>query len=260
MLPIEIYNASQTLANFVNVNFDFVLTGKSGSSTALRYPEVQIMAVAVVATKLLFPFDLLDRQVKSNTDLSVFTMDWNIWAEQLAIGNGSQSAGQQLPFHQSFDFNETNIMEATDARLDSYLDWYQENIANEDIRDRGKAGNDAELRRALFTMFPLHREVPKSLAHTPNHDRNTPETQLGAVQSKMRLRQTEDTAEESYAIGSRYRRYRSANELSGVPELFFERAASLAGLSIEEMVQAVFAVERKLQKYEERLRKQAVGT
>jgi RNA polymerase I-specific transcription initiation factor RRN7 len=61
-------------------------------------------------------------------------------------------------------------------------------------------------------------------------------------------------------VGSVYRRYRTVKELSGPVKLLFDKASALAGLSMENMVLAVFLTERKLQKFEEVLRKNAKTT
>ncbi|KAK1092593.1 hypothetical protein LTR48_004050 [Friedmanniomyces endolithicus] len=56
-------------------------------------------------------------------------------------------------------------------------------------------------------------------------------------------------------IGSSYRRIRHAGELEGPAKVFYERAAELAGLSVEAMVMAVFQIEGRMHKLEEKARK-----
>lgn len=261
MLPVEVYAASNRLARVLDVPFEFELSPKATSILNQQYPEARLMGIVVVATKLLFPLDDLDRYACSETDLSVMCMDWKEWARQNAAARESARGDQALSFAQSFNFDEEQCHSAGDDELDAYLDWYQDNIATEEIRERGRAGKDAELRRAMFAMFPSKEErsnQPPTQRRTPADDQAAVDARLRKVQGKLRPRAVLDpnsSEGEVRLLGSCYRRFRDAGELSGVVKEFYERAAELAGLPLDGMVQVVFAMERKMQKIEERLRK-----
>ena len=261
MLPVEIYAATQRLAEIVDVRFEFTVSDFSGAKNNLQFPETRLMALLVVATKLLFPLDGVVRDVNTATDLSAICMDWKSWQTQLSARENAQARDTALSFEQAFDFAEADCLEDTDDRLDAYLDWYQESIASEDIRTRGKAGKDADLRRALFEMFPLHSEQPRHGTAALNRKEGDLDTELQTVQGRGQSRGLSNPSSSggNPSMGSQYRRFRSVDELSGVSKVFFERAAGLAGLSVEEMVQAVFAAERRLQKVEEKLRNNVAG-
>ena len=261
MLPVEIYAATQRLAEIVALKFEFTVSDTPGARNNLQYPETRLMALLVVATKLLFPLDGVVRDVNTATDLSAICMDWKSWQTQLSARESAQARDTALSFEQAFAFGETDCFEAADDKLDAYLDWYQESLASEEIRTRGKAGKDADLRRALFEMFPLHTEQPRHDAAALNRSEGDLDTQLQTVQGRVQSRGLSNPSSSggNPPTGSHYRRFRSADELAGVGKVFFERAAGLAGLSVEEMVQAVLAVERKVQKVEEKLRKNAAG-
>ena len=212
MLPIEVYTASKRFAQLLEITFEFVLSPKAGTITTVQYPEARLMAVIVVVTKLLFPFDDIDRSARSETDLSAFCMDRKVWARQNSARKGRKPDEQALSFEESFGFDEAECHSASDEKLDAYLDWYQDNIASEDIRERGKAGKDAELRRAMFTMFPTSNRTPDN-----SHQQTTADSQtsIGArlrkVQSEMRPRTVHDSRsseERARPMGSSYRRFR----------------------------------------------------
>lgn len=260
MLPLEVYAASNRLARLLDVTFEFVLSKKAGSNVILQYPEARLMATVVVATKLLFPFDDVDRCARSETDFSAVCIDWREWARQDAVRSKSEHGDQVLSFEESFNFDEADCNSAADDRLDAYLDWFQDNVVTEDIRERGKAGKDAELRRALFAMFPTgDRDSQEPRTRMTGDGQTSLDERLRKVQSKLRPRAVRDSdisEEEVLSVGSSYRRFRDASELSGVIKTFYEWAAELAGLSLDDMVQADFAMERKMQKVEEQLRKE----
>ena len=79
-LPIEVYAATQRLARILDIDFTLQVGDKTNSSRVLRYPEVQLMSLLVVSTKLFFPIDDIDRHPVSANDLSALQMDWQEWA------------------------------------------------------------------------------------------------------------------------------------------------------------------------------------
>lgn len=215
------------------------------------------MALVIIAAKLLFPFDEIKRQPHSLTDLSSLSMNWDEWAKIQQSDNEDNAERARLSFERAFSFTEADAVEATDDVLDDYLDWYQENIATEEVRERGRAGRDADFRRALFEMFPV-RSDPRSRTARPSTTAGEGvEARLRHMQSTLSLEPLveNDQTKDIPRPGSFYRRFRNAEELSGSVKIFYEKAAHLAALPVDGMVQAVFFFERRLQKLEEELRK-----
>lgn len=286
-LPIEVYAATQRLARILDIEFTLRLGGKTNSSRVLRYPEVQLMSLLVVATKLFFPIDDIDRHPVSANDLSALTMDWSEWAasqgpsldggdESNIIQNSKHDTSSDLTFPEAFTISESDCLAMGDEELDRYMDWYQDNLASESIRDHGRAGRDADFRRTLMRMFPTQS------ATLPTHPSATGESKgSGAGEDTSLARQVSDTTQrlrrvqqalrpkkiavsavgddgqrdEVARAGSFYRRHREAKELEGPARLLYTKAAELAGISLESMTKAVFLTERKLQMREERARK-----
>lgn len=257
-LPIETFAATQRLMRTLSIELDFWKPTKVGANVVLRYPEVQLMAVLVVSTKLLFPYDDLERYPRSATDLSALALDWDGWVKLHKDDDGCRNGQRQLTFESAFDFSESDCLEAANDQLDTYLDWCEGNIANEDVRERGRAGRDADFRRTLFKMFPLDPKQPK---HKPNLQSATEaevDNRDGRTRNMLRPKQVRDAIEEERGVeraGSSYRRWRTPNDLVEPMKTLYEIAAKLAGSSIDSMVQAVFLTERKVQRHEERLRK-----
>ena len=256
-LPLEVFAACQRLAKILNVDGTFVLTFNVGTNVVLRYPETRLMALVVVATKLLFPFDHIERQTNSATDLSALSLDWNAWAEVHKAEQDTQHPQAQLTFEQAFKLDESECLEAADDTLDAYLDWYEETVASEDVRGHGREAQDADLRRTFFRMFPRRSDQwPGKQLHT-RPPAETSAKNISEIQSVLlRPRVVQLTAGRKVdQVGTSYRRIRHAEDLSGPAKVFYGKAAELAGLPPEGMVRAVFLTERKLGKSEERLRK-----
>jgi RNA polymerase I-specific transcription initiation factor RRN7 len=258
-LPLEIFAASQRLIKLLDLDLSTFIASKGNKNVALRYQEVQLMALIIVATKILFPFDKIERRPYQPTDLSSLFLDWDAWSKLQAREANDPGTAKPLPFHEGFDFDESDCLSAADQRLDAYLDWYQDNIAREEIREHGRVKQDAEFRRTLFQMFPMPVHHPKDDRGTPIIESENTSGRLGESHERFYSERREHPTESRSVnrVGSLYRRYRTVEELSGPAKLLFEKSAALAGLSLENMVLAVFWTEKKLQKFEEGLRKNA---
>jgi RNA polymerase I-specific transcription initiation factor RRN7 len=283
-LPIEVYAATQRLAHLLGIDFTLQLGGKTDSNRVLRYPEVQLMSLLIVSTKLFFPIDDIDRHPVSANDLSALKMDWSEWAAtQTAVQTGDESSihtskdntSPDLTFPEAFKISESDCLAMGDDELDRYMDWYQENLTSENIREQGRAGRDADFRRTLMRMFPTQpsRPTPVSSKNGKGKGKSAGEdTSLArdeASDTTQRLRQVQQALrpkkiavssaaegrDEVARAGSFYRRHREVKELDGPVRLLYTKAAELAGMSLESMTRAVFLVERKLQLREERARK-----
>ncbi|KYG42542.1 hypothetical protein M433DRAFT_176638 [Acidomyces richmondensis BFW] len=257
-LPLEVFAATQRLARILELGFSFKFQTKESNKAKdlmLRYPETRLMALIIVATKLLFPFDDVKRYPTSPSDPSVLSMDWQKWQE---IQSRPVRGAMPLSYQAAMNFSEEDALRAGDEELDAYLDWAEDNIASEEIRERGKAGKDADFRRALFKMFPSGRpsrhdgslasELPKD-----SHDDmfKSKIRQVHAALKPQRIVEPREGFEDVDRTGSYYRRCKRMEELDGPMRMFYEKAGELAGVSLKSMVRAVNLVETRLQKHEE---------
>lgn len=266
-LPIEVFAATHRLSRMLQSDFTFQVGVSSASSNVLRYAEVKLMALLIVSTKLLFPLDNIDRCPVSSSDLSVLRIDWNTWVDVHSATQSSHHgvAGIEeksaLSFADAFNVSESDCLTMGDGQLDQYLDWYQENIASESVREQGRAGKEADFRRTMMRMFPVQYHGPKTTTTTHRGQDVVLDTiatdSLGPVQQSLRPKHiaVSDDGDEVNRTGSYYRRYRDERELDGAVRLLYEKSARLAGISLEGMVKAIFLTEVRLQKLEERLRK-----
>ncbi|KAF2212976.1 hypothetical protein CERZMDRAFT_40275 [Cercospora zeae-maydis SCOH1-5] len=272
-LPLEVYVTAQRLARLLQLDFRYSVDAKAWSGVSLRYPEVRLMALVVIATKLLFPFDDTKRYPTSASDASALRMDWDAWQQVQDRENGanddngdgkstvSRDESSHLTYQDAFTLTEAQSLDLADDRLDAYLDWYEGNIASEEVRERGRAGRDAEFRRVLFRMFPAHnerkgeRKEPRAWAEITD-DGTTSAQKVTQVQAALRPQRivAEQDADDVPRTGSSYIQYRAVEELDGATKTFHEKAAQLAAYPQHGLLRAVFAIERRLLLLEKDLR------
>ncbi|KAF2771822.1 hypothetical protein EJ03DRAFT_325086 [Teratosphaeria nubilosa] len=152
-LPIECYAGALRLCRSLDLKFASAPDARvSTGKVALTYPEVRLMAVLVVTTKLLFPLDDAQRYPSSATDLSALSIDWPAWS---TVQTSSEPRRPGLYGHSEAMQSKEVHLQADNGDLDDYLDWAEENVASEDVREYGKPGKDAEFRRKLFRIFAI---------------------------------------------------------------------------------------------------------
>lgn len=284
-LPLEVYAGTRRLARELGADFTVrVGEGSAGLPVLLRYPEVQLMALLVVATKLFFPLDDVERHPTSAQDLSALQMDWDAWDATHNVSSSSSTeqdntARGELRFSEAAGVTEPDCLTMGEAELDRYLDWYETNLASESVREQGRAGRDADFRRTLMRLFPTQpssRAPPgegedsvggedRSLARSSADEATQ---RLRRVQQALRPRGIVVSAGDGAGgvgqgkvarAGSFYRRHRETAELEGPTRTLYAKAATLAGVALEEMTRAVFLTERGLQKREQRGAREDAG-
>lgn len=260
-LPLEVYAAVIRLARILEVDFSYdIQVERSSRDFVLRLAEARLISLLVVATKLLFPMDGVERYPRKPTELSALAVDWDAWSEARVEYDAAMKNSERMGYEQALQVTEQDAIQMADEKLDEYMDWYQSVFANEDVREQGRAGREAEFRRAMFDFFPANRstEQPQSTATRASELAETPVgLKLKKVQAALRpVRVKQDgkpeKGEENISRpGSNYKRYRETEELSGYAKEFYEEAARLSGLSLELLVKCVFLMEKKLEKWEE---------
>lgn len=259
VLPLEIFAGTQRLVKLLDLDFSSCIASRINKNVVLRYQEAQLIAVVIVATKLLFPFDGIERRPHQPTDLSSMSLDWDVWVKLHQAKNEESENDEPFTFQQGVEFNESDCQSIADGRLDAYLDWYEDTIASEEIREHGRGRQDAEFRRTLFKMFPAPHRQPRARGEVSS---TAPKSAWDRLCESQITIQRERIAQPGQIrgvnrMGSFYRRFRTLEDLTGPAKLLFERSACLAAISLESMVQAVFLTEKKLEKIEEGLRKGA---
>lgn len=116
---VEIYPAVRRLGRFLD--FDFVYSVSQKKVHEIRaYPEVQIVSLIVLATKLCHPFDDIDRTPESDLDPTTLKMDWAKWRRVV-----SRTPLEGLRSGDEVKITDEDVLGMNERKMDDYLDWYQ---------------------------------------------------------------------------------------------------------------------------------------
>ncbi|KAJ9209740.1 hypothetical protein DTO166G4_8649 [Paecilomyces variotii] len=243
-LPIEIYPAVNQLQKLTGFTFQFPASVKD-KATYLLMPEVQLMSLIVVSTKLLFPFDDIERYPESTKEPGSQRMNWKVWAEAQKQFESRATEGGRIGKGNEILVNETDVFDMTTLQLDEYMDWYE------------KSWLDVRTSHPLADMFPAGRtgiEVePQPISMTDDQDllQKKLDTVMGALKPRKALSKEEIEGREDDILrpGELYQRYRSEADLPETARAFYEAASKIVGLSLHRLVRTVFETERRLDQW-----------
>lgn len=260
-LPLEVYSSVLSLAKLVDHDFCFPDFQGRRRLRLSDLPEAQVASLTVVAVKLLYPWDAVERHPYSASDLGAMKLDWEAWAKASTNLGGMRTAPGRLNFQGAAQVADKDVMRMEGKELDDYLNWYEDMFVDPHAESLPQVN---EFRKSLFNMFPTGQPAGQEREPLPPGpgEKEMADAQHGhvrAVQGAMAPLEAVPAAAEDgekvWRAGSLYKRYRQPEELEGTGRVFYDAVAKQAGMSLNGLVKAVFGVERKLERWVERERK-----
>ncbi|KAL4922758.1 hypothetical protein BDW62DRAFT_171701 [Aspergillus aurantiobrunneus] len=246
-LPVDIYPVTKRLQTLLGFTFKYPTTVVSRRKP-LDEPELQLVTLIVIATKLLFPFDDVQRHPTSTQELTVQAIDWGSWAEvQNRFDRRDASAGR-IGKGKEILVNEGDVLNMNGDQLDAYLDWYENSWL-----DNNKGANP------LTPFFPLgsaSKENRQSEPTAEDDEEEAIEVMLHMAPRYLKSRAVVSSSEPDIPRpGSLYSRYRQESDLPDSARAFYEIAAKVIGVSISTLVRSVSQAETQINKWLEEQRR-----
>lgn len=254
-LPLELYDATTRLANLLG--YDFAPHHNGNKRIGIRHlPEAQFLGCFMVCIKLLYPLDDERRIPKSSSEPTTTGMDWDHWCTQMAASTALQPEEKE-PFttDELMKIQEKDVFSMPSDRLDQYLDFYADTFLDEAEVQRTRDVDD--FRNALYNMFPIQSRGER---HFPRHvsDGLTLQKQLDIVKEVHESMQPvsatpdEDDLLQSLRPGQEYQVWKKGQDVPERAKVLYEKAANLAGLSVDMLVLAVFFTEARIEQWRRR--------
>ena len=261
---VEIYTASQRIANLLSIPFTFPTFGSKQAASA--FPEIQLIATVVIAVKLYHPFDSVYRCATTLTEPGVMTMDWDAWTKEQKSFEGRLTSGGKLGRGNEIRLKEQEVLDMTADQIDEYLDWYERTWVEEGSKEQKKRG----LPTQLLDMFPTGRLDGSSAPAvdpeaTASAEQDALDSKLKTVQGSLELRDIVSKEKEGKSkvpvqcIGAFYKRYRKEEDLPPPAKTFYEAAADLIAISLSTLILAVLQTEQKILRYRDRRFKEGIA-
>lgn len=211
-------------------------------------PEIVLISVLVVAVKLFHPFDNVERAVRSSAELGSLSVDWQAWSRLHQEHKGKSRDGRAFKSGEQVSVKERDVPHLSDRKIDEYLDWYEAFWTD----SNNKPPNPLALPPPLLAMFPIGRSTTtaEQLQHAEKQEAQSVLTSAMAQLTVRAVisRDQNIQGEPVTRLGAQFKHYREVIDLPALARPFHEAAATLAGVSLATLVQAVFKTELKLQK------------
>ncbi|ETS82534.1 hypothetical protein PFICI_04410 [Pestalotiopsis fici W106-1] len=122
-LPTDIFLMAKSLIHILNATFEFP-DGTRKRTRAMDSPELLLIALVVVSTKLLHSLDGIERQPVKHDDPRVKQIDWLEWQKNRSEASAKRSEHRlELGTEYRVTPNEAVLM--NEDKMDDFMDWYE---------------------------------------------------------------------------------------------------------------------------------------
>lgn len=287
-LPLEVYNTVKALTKLVAYDFAYKFQSKVAQNlkeeskkrrrrTPIAMPELQLVSLIVVATKLLFPFPIppisrpssqghglhTSSTEPSRNALTELSLDWSTW---LALHKSNPSPKSFAQKH--IETTDRDVLQMSPEEMDDYISWYQRTFTTPDSILRQKK---TDLEMSILDMLPAPTppatiSADTSLPSASDSDQSETNIKTSLCQKiqtsalKYTPAATSAPSTPAYPIFSSVEILRSTDtffkasndEDEGVSNpivFFYELAAKFACTDLKTLVKAVRYTEAQLEKW-----------
>ncbi|KAI0100841.1 hypothetical protein GGR51DRAFT_340031 [Nemania sp. FL0031] len=121
ILPIDVYITAKCIGELLKTQFSYFSGGRR--MRAMDNPEVLVASLVVVATKLLYSLDNVERPPISQQDPRRTKVDWKEW--QNIITEESPEERTNLARGEEYKVTADDALSMDKQKLDDYMDWFE---------------------------------------------------------------------------------------------------------------------------------------
>ncbi|KAB8349740.1 hypothetical protein FH972_023755 [Carpinus fangiana] len=278
-LPLDVFPFTHHLAQVLDLKHKMPDLQQNRVSLHM-HPEVQLISLMCISVKLLYPFgssptsaDLATfRYPRTNQEPASLSLTWDTWNNKqkdfVSVESSSAESGL-IHTHNSqmLAVTEADVLRMTPSEMDVYMAWFRRTwLSHGDVSKDPDVTETSDFLKALWGMFPVEGDTATTMespvergsqkaskfTHTEGYSQGKMTQQfISAVQACLEPVPPRSDDEQSLVLrpGSKYVHYRKVQDIPEVGKPFFYAVARMAGLNVEQLVQAVFSIEMKIQKW-----------
>lgn len=111
------------MAEIMKADFAYPYEGKRIRS--MSNPEVLLITLVIVAAKLLYSLDGVERAPRSDRDPRCLRLDWAVWREAVEDKEARRRPIAHLERGQEYKVTPNDALTMDKTKLDDYMDWFE---------------------------------------------------------------------------------------------------------------------------------------
>ncbi|KAH8155266.1 uncharacterized protein LAJ45_00275 [Morchella importuna] len=252
--PLEVYLAVKRLSDLMSLTF--VWNGLLPAKRVSAWPEAQLMALIIIATKLLYGLDGISRTPESSTEPAAVGLKWEAWDRFLRLGNAERRGllggvdGECSKKRLEVDVKEIDILDMNGEELDKYMDWFEKTWTN---------NSNTKLTEQILNLFPIEHEGTAMSQDTTQADSekgsNASSDGLRKLNSQIELQPVAQQEEKTERPGDQYLCYSSTSELPLEHQTLLQAAADLLAITRDDLGKVVRYSEERFRNHLKEQRK-----
>ena len=258
---MTIYRVVHSLTELLSLPFAFPAERKHYHPVL---PETTLLALIVVAAKLLYPFDPEQPYVaRSLTDISLLSLPWPVWSKAQQDYDRTTCSKQLFGKGSQMLAEERDAVAFSKNEMDEWMDWYTKTWLKGDSARNTKFGrHKPRIPEAIMNMFSIEFEDPEAevraeslkqrIGKQNDMRREADDKRIQTVMEAMESRDIiDDDSRDKRSLsilraGERYEVFVREEELYGYAKEFHERVAERGTISVHRLINAVLLVERRI--------------
>lgn len=214
------------------------------------WPEARLMAIVIIAIKLLYGLDGISRIPESSTEPAAVGLKWEAWDRFLRLGNAEykgflgeidkESGKKRL----EVDVKETDILDMNGEELDKYMDWFEKTWTS---------NSNTKLTEQILNLFPVERERivldQGAIQADPEKESDTLGDRLQQLNSQIELRPPTQQGGKIERPGDQYLCYSSTSDLPLEHQILLQAAADLLAITRDDLGKVVRYSEERFRSY-----------
>ncbi|RKK82298.1 hypothetical protein BFJ69_g3224 [Fusarium oxysporum] len=229
-LPVETLITARSILSVMK--FSFQLPIEQSRRFHIDYPEILLMSAIVVAAKLCFPLGQHAPFLRAAGREQSIGFDWTTWYKGVQeLIEASQTSEKEPSFDQ---ITAEKVTSMTTEELDQYFAHIASTI------DRK---NDSEITR----FFPSENAAPPEAPPRENTEQDNDHKMRKILGQAITVRGEEGSEQDGETLAEpSYEAFRSVEDLTETAQALYKAAGHISGLSLDEIVQAVYMLEQKM--------------
>ncbi|KAI1148815.1 hypothetical protein F4825DRAFT_464607 [Nemania diffusa] len=238
VLPIDIYITAKYIRELIKTEFSY--SSDARKVRAMGNPEVLLVSLIVVSTKLLYSLDNVERPPISQEDPRRTKVDWKEW-QKIVTGEPAEKRTRLTP-GEEYKVTADDTLNMDKTKLDDYMDWFER---------MWLCDGEPKTTERIRNLFDQKRTWP------PADEPRNPEQNPGDQTKKQyeifsrSIRSVSPVIESTENEKDQPRNlcpiWRSEKDLPDAAKVLYRKAAELAGIPLETLIRGATQVERQLE-------------